>query len=87
MCSCILWNVNPQVVRSTELVLHVRMSGVHNFTGCADESLATRGLQITGRDAARTVMREAMYVGVRSRKARNTSHIRMRYTHYIVKIH
>ena len=54
MCSCTLWNVNPQEVRSTEMVLHVRMSGVHNVRGCAEEPLATRGLQITGRDAART---------------------------------
>ena len=29
------------------------MSGVHNVRGCAEEPLATRGLQIAGRDAAR----------------------------------
>ena len=40
-------------MRSTELVLHGRMSGVHNVRGCAEEPLATRGLQIAGRDAAR----------------------------------
>ena len=58
MCSCTLWNVNPEVVRSIELVKHGRMSGVHNSQvaalGCAEEPLATRGLQIAGRDAART---------------------------------
>ena len=54
MCSCTLWNVNPQVVRSIELVQHGRMSSVHIVLGCAWESLATRGLQITERDAART---------------------------------
>ena len=54
MCSCTLWNVNPKVVRSIELVQHGRMSGFRNFRGCAGEPLATRGLQIAGGDAART---------------------------------
>ena len=49
MCSCTLWNVNPEVVRSIELVQHGRMSGVHNVRGCAGEPLATRGLQIARR--------------------------------------
>ena len=54
MCSCTLWNVNPQVVRCIELVQNGRMSSVHNVRGCAEESLATRGLQIAGREAAYT---------------------------------
>ena len=47
MCSCTLWNVNPEVVHSIELVLHERMSGVHNVQGCDGEPLAMHGLQIT----------------------------------------
>ena len=49
-----MWNANPHVLRSIELVLHGRMSGVRNVRGCAEEPLATRGLQIAGRDAAHT---------------------------------
>ena len=56
MCLGTLWNVNPEIVRSIELVQLGKTSGVHNVRGCAEEPLAiaTRGLQIAGRDAART---------------------------------
>jgi len=42
---------NPEVVRSTELVLLEKMNGACIVQGCNGESQATRGQQVIRRDA------------------------------------
>ena len=56
MCSCTLWNANPQVVHSTELVLLEKKNGAHVIQGCNGEPLTTHGQQIVRRDVACTVL-------------------------------